>query len=68
MIEVVVLQPPTQPITGTRAGYTSRFPEGAKAVASDGYYYFLGDIVESLFNEMNGKDGYIAFIPKEIKL
>jgi len=50
--------------TGVRAGYATRTEDGIKASASDGYLWFLGDIADRLFDQMEGKDGYLVFIPK----
>lgn len=51
---------------GERAGYAFRDKEqgGIKASAKDGYIWWLGDIAERLFPQMENKDGYLVFIPK----
>jgi len=53
--------------TGVRAGYATRTKDGIKASAKDGYLWFLGDLADRLFNQMEGKDGYLVFIEKPKK-
>ena len=50
--------------TGVRAGYATRTATGIKASASDRHLWFLGDLADRLFEQMEGKDGYLVFIPK----
>ena len=49
---------------GVRAGYATRTDQGIKANAKDGYLWLLGDLVDRLFSEMEGKDGYLVFIER----
>lgn len=49
---------------GVRAGFATRTQNGIKASASDGYTWFLGDLADKLFSQMEGKDGYLVFIEK----
>jgi hypothetical protein len=54
--------------TGVRAGYATRTTGGIKASATDGHLWFLGDIADKLFGQMQGKDGFLVFIPKDTAL
>ncbi len=49
---------------GVRAGYTTRTEAGLKASAKDGHLWLLGDLVDRLFDQMEGRDGYLVFIEK----
>lgn len=49
---------------GVRAGYARRMSAGIKASAKDGHLWFLGDLVDRLFDQMDGKDGYLVFIER----
>jgi len=49
---------------GVRAGYATRTEQGIKANAKDGYLWFLGDLADRLFDQMEGKDGYLVFIER----
>jgi len=49
---------------GVRAGYAARTEAGIKASAKDGYLWFLGDLAARLFDQMEGKDGYLVFIER----
>lgn len=52
--------------SGERAGWAFRDKELGiiKVSASDGYIWQLADIADRLFDQMEGKDGWLVFIPK----
>ena len=49
---------------GVRVGYATRTRDGIKASALDSHLWFLGDLADRLFDQMESKDGYLVFIER----